>query len=154
MSSLARLRAADLLNPNSRPNMMRFSFPVSMIDRRTSACSETQSWPATKAWPRSGRLRVDKISTIVVLPAPLGPSRPITSPRPTSKLTSCRAVTSPKGLRTLSTTIAFAKALPAPLINRSSAHVQRRQVDQSQFDRFRADAIVGGDGIQGVLDQH
>ncbi|CFS68045.1 Uncharacterised protein [Mycobacterium tuberculosis] len=47
------------------------------------------------AEPASGRVSVDKMSTMVVLPAPLGPSSPITSPRRTLKLTSSRATILP-----------------------------------------------------------
>ena len=43
--------------------------------------------------------------TVVVLPAPLGPSRPKISPSATLKDRSCTAVTRPKSLRSLSTTI-------------------------------------------------
>ena len=70
-----------------------------MIDRRTPAGSDTTSCPATSAWPRSGRVSVDRMSTIVVLPAPLGPSKPSTSPRPTLKLMSRSATTEPKVFR-------------------------------------------------------
>src|SRR5271166_3853280 len=94
------------------------------------------------------------MSTIVVLPAPLGPSRPITSPRLTSKLTSSRATTSPKVLRTPSTITALSKSLSALLIHISSTRVKRRQVHQSQLHGFRADALIVGDSVDGVLDQH
>src|ERR1700742_3000172 len=128
-----------------------------MIERRTPAGSATQSNPATAARPRSGRLSVDRISTMVVLPAPFGPSSPITSPRLTSKLTSCRATTSPlapKVFRTPSTTTAFSKSLSALPIPISSTRVKRRQVDQCQLDGFRAEAVVVGQGVDGILDQH
>ena len=69
-----------------------------MIDRRTLAAWDTTSKPAMLAWPRSGRVRVDKMSTIVVLPAPFGPSNATTSPWPTSKLTSRKASTAPNDL--------------------------------------------------------
>src|ERR1700752_690386 len=94
------------------------------------------------------------MSTIVVLPAPLGPSRPITSPRLTSKLTSCRATTSPKVLRTPSTTTALSESLSAWLIHFSSTRIKRRQVHQSQFHGFRADVFLVRDSVDGVLDQH
>src|SRR6202008_650454 len=87
-----------------------------------------------------------------VLPAPLGPRRPITSPRPTSKLTSCKATTSPNVLRIPSTITALSKALPV-LIHFPSTRVKRRQVHQGQFHGFRA-VITIGDGVDGVLDQH
>ena len=45
-----------------------------------SAPSAT-STPRTVAWPPSGLRRPSRISTVVVLPAPFGPSSPKTSPR-------------------------------------------------------------------------
>src|SRR5579863_9171015 len=56
------------------------------------------SKPATNAWPPLGVMSVVSIRTIVVLPAPLGPSSPKTSPRRTSKLTWSTAVKAPKRL--------------------------------------------------------
>src|SRR5258705_8013475 len=56
------------------------------------------SKPATNAWPSVGGISVVSILTIVVLPAPLGPSSPKTSPRRTSKLTLSTAVNPPKRL--------------------------------------------------------
>ena len=44
------------------------------------------SMPSTRTVPPVGRTRVVIIPMVVVLPAPLGPSRPNTSPRPTVKL--------------------------------------------------------------------
>ena len=43
------------------------------------------SWPATRAVPAVGRVRVVIIRTVVVLPAPLGPSSPSTEPSGTAK---------------------------------------------------------------------
>src|SRR5260370_27249293 len=64
------------------------------------ACSgyRATSAPATYAWPAVGAISVVSILTIVVLPAPLGPSSPKTSPRRTSKLTWSTAVKAPKRL--------------------------------------------------------
>ena len=45
----------------------------------------TTSWPATRPVPAVGRVRVVIIRTVVVLPAPLGPSRPSTEPSGTTK---------------------------------------------------------------------
>src|SRR5260370_38408469 len=56
------------------------------------------SKPATNAWPPLGVMSVVSIRTIVVFPAPLGPSSPKTSPRRTSKLTLSTAVNAPKHL--------------------------------------------------------
>src|SRR5260370_16098234 len=56
------------------------------------------SKPATNALPPLGAMSVVSIRTIVVLPAPLGPRSPKTSPRRTSKLTLSTAVNAPKRL--------------------------------------------------------
>src|SRR3954454_17142382 len=82
-----------------------------MIDRRTSVGWATTSWPATLARPRSGVDSVDKISTVVVLPAPFGPSNPTTSPRATSKEMSRKATTEPNDLPMPSTWTPFSELL-------------------------------------------
>jgi hypothetical protein len=56
----------------------------------------------TSPRPESGRSSVDKIRTTVVLPAPFGPSKASTCPRPAAMLTSARAVVAPKLLVRLS----------------------------------------------------
>ena len=76
-------------------------WPVSPIERRTASGSLSTSWPATRAVPLVGRLRVVIIRTVVVLPAPLGPRRPSTVPCGTSKLTSSTATVSSKCLTRL-----------------------------------------------------
>src|SRR5580704_4119873 len=68
-----------------------------MFSRTWRGCLAT-SKPATNAWPPLGTSRVVSIRTTVVLPAPLGPSSPNTSPRRTSKLTWSTAVKVPKRL--------------------------------------------------------
>ena len=45
------------------------------IAARTALGSRATSWPATRASPPSAPSSVDRIWTVVVLPAPLGPSR-------------------------------------------------------------------------------
>ena len=66
--------------------------------RRTSSRSRTTSWPATRALPEVGRASVQSMLIVVVLPAPLGPRKPKTSPAATSKLTPRTASISPKDL--------------------------------------------------------
>jgi len=58
----------------------------------------TERMPATMADPEVGAMSVPRVRTVVVLPAPLGPRNPKTSPRATSKDTSENAVRSPKRL--------------------------------------------------------
>ena len=55
-------------------------WPVRLIERLTPTGSVSRSWPAIVAVPASGRTRVARIRTIVVLPAPLGPSSARTEP--------------------------------------------------------------------------
>src|ERR1700722_3004227 len=89
--------------------MSTFSHPVRSRSE-VSACGMTpifsRTWrgcratskPATNAWPPLGVSSVVSIRTTVVLPAPLGPSNPKTSPRRTSKLTLSTAVKAPNRL--------------------------------------------------------
>ena len=65
------------------------------IARRTAGAARTTSWPATEAMPDVGVDSVVRIFTVVVLPAPFGPSRANTSPSATSKETPSRARTLP-----------------------------------------------------------
>ena len=55
--------------------------------RRTSSRSCTTSWPATDADPAVGLTSVQSMLIVVVLPAPLGPRKPNTSPVATSNST-------------------------------------------------------------------
>src|SRR5437763_9130861 len=66
--------------------------------RRTSSRSRTTSWPATCATPEVGLASVQSMLIVVVLPAPLGPRNPNTSPVATSNSTPRTAWTSPKFL--------------------------------------------------------
>src|ERR1700730_367733 len=68
------------------------------IASRTRPGSRATSKPATNPWPEVGTISVVNIRLSVVLPAPLGPSRPNSSPRRTSKLTWSTAVKAPKRL--------------------------------------------------------
>src|SRR3954471_19788271 len=62
--------------------------------------------PSTRAVPPSGRASVVSMRTTVVLPAPLGPSRPRTRPSGTSNDTPFTASTVPKHFTSPSATIA------------------------------------------------
>src|SRR5262249_22076319 len=55
----------------------------------------TQSTPATFAAPAVGRASPTRILMVVVLPAPLGPTKPRISPRPTDIVSPSRATTLP-----------------------------------------------------------
>src|SRR5881296_1325869 len=65
-----------------------------MIWRTCVACSTTSS-PSTRAVPPDGRRTVIRTRRVVVFPAPLGPSRPKTSPGATWNVMSSTAVTLP-----------------------------------------------------------
>ena len=69
--------------------------------------------PLTNAVPAEGDNRVPRVRTIVVLPAPLGPRNPTTSPCPTSKQTSWKAMRSPNRFDKCSTKSAGAALSPA-----------------------------------------
>ena len=89
-----------------RPASSRVSRPVENASRvavcmarpsrlRTSPGSAVTSYPATRAPPEVGLSNVDRMRMVVVFPAPLGPRKPNSSPRSTSKLTSSTARDSP-----------------------------------------------------------
>ena len=59
---------------------------------RTIACSLARSRPAIRTWPDVGARVVVSTDTVVVLPAPLGPSRQKSCPSQTSKLMSSTAL--------------------------------------------------------------
>src|ERR687883_1675676 len=102
--------------------MYRFSWPVRFsstaaywparpICERSFAASRTTSKPATRAEPPSGRSSVVRMRTAVVLPAPLGPSRPSTVPFSAQRSTPSRARTSPYRLQSPEVSIAGAMSL-------------------------------------------
>src|SRR6266700_3681497 len=90
--------------PYRLPCMVRFSWPVSwptalvcwltepVTDRTRPGCLST-SMPATRALPSSGRDSVVRILTVVVLPAPFGPSSAYTLPAATEKVSPSSAST-------------------------------------------------------------
>ena len=62
-------------NPSTAANC-----PVTPIAARTASGSLASSFPAIQAWPASGLLSVDRMRTVVVFPAPFGPSNEKTVP--------------------------------------------------------------------------
>src|SRR6187397_773172 len=56
------------------------------------------SSPSTRTCPESGRISVYSMRSVVVLPAPFGPSRPVISPSRATKLTPATACTLPNDL--------------------------------------------------------
>ncbi len=69
------------------------------MERLTPVGSATTSWPSTVAVPPSGGKKQLSIFMVVVLPAPLGPMKPSTSPLLTANETSSTATSGPKVLR-------------------------------------------------------
>src|SRR4051812_7020920 len=54
--------------------------------RFASTASVWMSWPAISIFPADGVMMPQRQRSVVVLPAPFGPTRPSTSPGPMSKL--------------------------------------------------------------------
>ena len=65
--------------------------------RELARAAVLESYPAIEAEPVVGARMPSRIRSVVVLPAPLGPSRPKTSPASTVNETSRTAQTSPPG---------------------------------------------------------
>ncbi len=63
--------------------------------RRASKESETTSWPAMVTVPAVGPRKPARTRSVVLLPAPLGPRKPTTSPLPISNDTSSTATCAP-----------------------------------------------------------
>ena len=139
-SSLARARACLPLRSSSWPIITRFCSPVSSsstdaywpvrpICSRTLAGSRATSWPATRALPSSAAIRVARMRTAVVLPAPLGPSTPSTLPWRAARSTPSSAWVVPKRFLSPSASIAKSSCSPAsgpPLTARAQiAHSAR-----------------------------
>ena len=105
-TSSTRCFKAEPLMPYMRPQKMRFSRALSMlykamscgttpITSRTFNDSRVTECPPMMASPLVGLSRHDNTEIVVVLPAPLGPSRLKISPASMAKLTSSTAVASP-----------------------------------------------------------
>src|SRR3954449_10299914 len=101
--------------------MVRFSSPVRFsstaafwparpMRERSCAASRTTSRPATRALPASGERSVERMRTVVVLPAPLGPSTPRTVPGAASSSTPSSARTAPNDFTRPLTSIAGGRA--------------------------------------------
>ena len=91
--------------------------------RRSCRASRTTSRPSTVAVPESGLSSVVRIRTVVVLPAPLGPSKPSTVPSATVRSRPSSAVTSPYVLTRPSATIAFVIDAPRLVLRRTSRYL-------------------------------
>src|SRR5690606_14002290 len=72
------------------------------------------SWPQMNAWPLLGSSSVASMRMVVVLPAPLGPRKPNTSPGLTSKLTPSTATMTSESVSPRGASAVSAAATPAP----------------------------------------
>ena len=70
------------------------NWPVTPMAARTALVSVATSCPATRAVPPSAFINVVSTLTVVVLPAPLGPSREKTVPASTSRSMPSRTILS------------------------------------------------------------
>jgi hypothetical protein len=82
------------------------SWPVTPIAARTASGSRARSWPATRTSPPSAPIRMDRMCTVVVLPAPLGPSSAKIVPSGTSRSMPSSTTWSPNDLRSPAAAIA------------------------------------------------
>src|SRR5476649_1017190 len=76
------------------------------------------SMPSTWISPAVGSSRPSSIEIVVVLPAPLPPSRPSTAPRGTANVRSSTATTSPYTLRRCRTSMEGVSATPSQRLHR------------------------------------
>src|SRR6266511_1836149 len=82
------------------------NWPVTPIAARTESGSRATSWPATRTSPPSAPIKVERICTVVVLPAPLGPSSAKIVPSGTSRSMPSSTTWSPNDLRNVLALIA------------------------------------------------
>src|SRR5438874_10741787 len=100
--------------------------------RRTDMACFVTSKPTTDARPLVSGKSVVKILMIVLLPAPLGPSKPKTSPWFTEKLTMSTAVWSPKLLTRSATSIIGEDCVIALLLlSSNSCHYGGKRLTRS-----------------------
>ncbi|CAM5493440.1 hypothetical protein STENM327S_06427 [Streptomyces tendae] len=67
--------SSPVIRPSTAENC-----PVTPMAPRTACGAVARSWPATRTSPPSAQTRVERIWTVVVLPAPFGPSSANTDP--------------------------------------------------------------------------
>ena len=115
--------------PASRPIMRRFSSPVCisstaaywpvrlMRAAHLAAVARRRRSPATRARPASAAVSVDRMRTVVVLPAPLGPSSANTLPRGDAQVDAAQDPHRPVGLvRPVASMAGLAWSWAAPLL--------------------------------------
>ncbi len=93
--SAMRSRFSSAVSRSSRAA----NWPVTPIAARTRSGAAATSCPATSARPPSAGTSVERMLTVVVLPAPFGPSRAKTEPAGMRRSMPSRTVLSPYALR-------------------------------------------------------
>src|SRR5713226_6160615 len=96
---------------------------------RTAAGSSPTGMPPMVAVPESAGARVARIRMVVVLPAPLGPTKPKISPLGTAKVTPSRASWRPYRLRKPSMAIIRGPRKIADFVGWSWPHQLESRVD-------------------------
>src|SRR5256885_10614829 len=102
--------------------------------RLTSAASPTTSTPATRALPAVGGRRVQRMRTVVVLPAPFGPRKPKISPGAMNRSIPRTASTPPLKVRFRSCVwmASVPSAMRAPYDRRARPYSSHGLVDQDR----------------------
>src|SRR5690242_5192788 len=115
------------------------------------------SWPAIDTWPSSGASSPAIRRKVVVLPAPVGPSRTRNSPSPTARVSRLTASTLPKRLLMPER---MTSAMKLSFVERRAHRASRRLVEEgellgpeSEADPLATiDAHIGGEpGPQGAV---
>src|SRR5688500_9256263 len=99
---------------------------------RTASGSRAASWPSTFAVPCVGATSVEIMRSVVVLPAPFGPRRPVIAPSGAVKVTWRTACTSPK---------CFARSLTSIMRIRASRRGAQRQHEERARNALQAARI-------------
>ena len=112
-SRRCRTRSAGT-SSSATPGMTGRAAPPSCAPASSPAVrrSGSRAMPATVADPELGAMSVPRARTVVVFPAPFGPRKPNTSPRPTLKVTSSNAIRPPKRFERWSADTAGALGFP------------------------------------------
>src|SRR5207342_1815748 len=115
---------------------------------RTASGSAARSWPATRISPPSAPIRVDRICTMVVFPAPLGPSSEKIVPSATVRSMPSSTTLSPNDFRSPVAEIAVRVAVIVVVIP-PPFKVQSRDSGAADHDVAVAGAGAHLDGLVG-----
>ena len=110
-----------------RPRSTTASWKTTLLTLRACSGRSTTSWPTSAAVPLVGAIVVVSIPMVVDLPAPLGPSRPNTSPAATWKSIPFTASTPPRKvfLSRRTSTAGAARPLLCDVMTCSSSSLHR-----------------------------